>query len=65
MALGASVSKGSLPNSVIFCFVATTFAKPGIKSLLLCIMQTQDMSSSLSVGGLIFLKVLNFSESSF
>ena len=65
MAFGASVSKGSLPYSVIFCYGTITFAKLGIKSLLLCITQTQGMSSSLSVGGLIFLEALNFSESSF
>ena len=65
MAFGASVSKGSLPYSVIFCYGTITFAKLGIKSLLLSITQAQGMSSSLSVGGLIFLKALNFSESSF
>ena len=65
MAFGASVSKGSLPYSVIFCYGTITFAKLGIKSLLLCITQTQGMSSSLSVDGLIFLEALNFSESSF
>ena len=42
------------------CNGGTTFAKLGIKSILLCIMQMKDFSSSLSFNGLILPKDLTF-----
>ena len=48
-----------------FCNGTTTFAKLGIKSPLLCIMQMKDPSSSLSFGDIIFSKSLTFSVSGF
>ena len=45
------------------CNGGTTFAKLGIKSILLCIMQMKDFSSSLSFNGLFYLRIWLFTSS--